>query len=168
MNFCERIEDHLNGDTFDNLNNCLNDILAEVHELCADALVDEFNGKRPLNETREITVTYLKSAIDAYNRKIEEMSTISDVTTLYNENKLATSISDTELSRKDAINGFKELKNLAKIAKVPKNRIIAQLIISLQNAVNAHLRLFRSVMQQTNHEAMLRGKDFSDIDVKGI
>lgn len=166
MELLERVDEHLKDNTFDGLNNCLADILAEVHKFCANNYMDMYMGKQCLSEARETTITYLREAIDAYDRKISLMSTVTDVTRLYNENKLASSVADTELSRKDSISAFKELKNLQKSTKDPRKRtLLTQLITSLKNAVNSHLRLFRNVMQQTNHEALLKGKDFSEIVV---
>lgn len=156
--------------TLDSLINEFDSITADVHKLCAEYFSEKLVARKygiiyEAEDKSYARYTDLQIRISAYIRKLEHLSTQEDLEKLYNENKLASSISDTDLSRKDAISGLNELSRMYKYCKDEEEKEYLQNVKgAYKNAINTLIRIVTRLLEQNNKEALLKGKDFSYLE----
>lgn len=156
--------------TFNSLINEFDSITADVHKLCAEYFSEKLVARKygiiyEAEDRSYARYTDLQIRISAYIRKLEQLSTQEDLEKLYNENKLASSISDTDLSRKDAISGLNELSRMYKYCKDEEEKEYLQNVKgAYKNAINTLIRIVTRLLEQNNKEALLKGKDFSYLE----
>lgn len=156
--------------TLDSLINEFDSITADVHKLCAEYFSEKLVARKYgiIYEAEDKTYaryTDLQIRISAYIRKLEQLSTQENLEKLYNENKLASSVSDTDLSRKDAVSGLNELGRMYKHCKDREEKEYLQNVKdAYKNAINTLIRMVTRLLEQNDKEALLRGKDFSYLE----
>lgn len=156
--------------TLDSLINEFDNITADVHKLCAEYFSEKLVARKygiiyEAEDRSYARYTDLQIRISAYIRKLEQLSSQENLEKLYNGNKLASSISDTDLSRKDAISGLNELGRMYKHCKDEEEKEYLQNVKgAYKNAINTLIRIVTRLLEQSNKEALLKGKDFSYLE----
>lgn len=156
--------------TLDSLINEFDSITADIHKLCAEYFSEKLVARKYgiIYEAEDKTYaryTDLQIRINAYIRKLEQLSTQENLEKLYNENKLASSVSDTDLSRKDAISGLNELGRMYKHCKDREEKEYLQNVKdAYKNAINTLIKVVTRLLEQNDREALLKGKDFSYLE----
>lgn len=156
--------------TLDSLITEFDNITADVHKLCVEYFSEKLITHKYgiIYEAKDKTYARysdLQIKISAYIRKLEQLSTQENLEKLYNENKLASSVSDTDLSRKDAVSGLNELGRMYKHCKDEEEKEYLQNVKdAYKNAINTLIRIVNNLLERSNKEALLKGKDFSYLE----